>query len=154
MELFLKHGDLRHSVGIVYDENSRLLRTSSIREDAVGFPSQYWSTQLELLPERNLSGSWQGTAVTMTPDLRVSTPAPIQLHWGWEGHNTYFFPDGISLSCPDKLSIGAQFVIAINWLVTADQLQQLIIKYNESGAFSSVTLELLRRSGESGNTSL
>lgn len=126
----------------------------SNREDITGFPSQYWSTQLDLLPERNLNGNWRGTTVTMTPDLRVSTPAPIQLHWGWEGHNTYFYPDGISLSCPNQLSVGNEFVIAANWLVTSDQLQQLIIKYNESGAFSSVRLELLQRSGEAGNTSL
>ena len=154
MELFLKHKDVRHSVGVLYDKSGNLLRTASIREDAAGFPSQYWSTQLQLLTERTLNGSWQGSAVTMTPNLTVSTPVPTQLQWGWDDHKTYYYPDGITLSCPDKLKMGTPFVIAINWLVNATHLQQMVVAYDEAGALSSVTLELLQRSGESGVTKL
>lgn len=141
MELFFRYEDLRHSVGIVYDGSGSLMRTASVREDSAGFPSKYWSTELNLLFERNLSGSWQGTSVTLTSDLNVSPLAPTQLRWPWEGHETFFFPDGISLSCPGTVSIGTDFAIAVNWLVTPSQLQQLIVKYDESGAFSTLTLE-------------
>jgi len=144
VELFFRHEDLRHSVPVIYEGSGSLKRTVSIREDAGGFPSKYWSTELNLLPERNLSGSWQGTSVTMTPDLKVLPLEPTQFHWGWEGNKTFFFPDGISLSCPSQVSIGTNFTIAANWLVTSCQLQQLIIKYNEFGAFSTLTFEQFR----------
>lgn len=149
VELFFKHQDLRHSIGIVYDGSGRLQRTASIREDAANFPSQYWSTELLLSVERQLSGHWQGTSVTMTPDLKVSTAMPTQFHWGWEGHTSFFFPDEISLSCPNQVGVGINFVIAANWLVSSSELQQLVINYDDSGAFSNLTLELFRVSDDS-----
>jgi len=76
--------------------------------------------------------------------LKVLPLEPTQFHWGWEGNKTFFFPDGISLSCPSQVSIGTNFTIAANWLVTSCQLQQLIIKYNEFGAFSTLTFEQFR----------
>lgn len=143
VELFFKYKELRHSVGIVYDERGSLFRTANIREDAAGFPSQYWSTELNQLQLRSLSGNWQGTAVTITPDLKISAPVPTQRHWDWEGHETFFLPDGVSVSCLGKVSVGTSFTMAANWLVTSSEMQQLSVKYNEEGAFSALTLELL-----------
>ncbi|WP_293044337.1 MULTISPECIES: DUF3598 family protein [unclassified Moorena] len=142
-ELFFKHEDIRHSVPILYDTNGSLMRIVSIREDAADFPSNYWSKEINLLPERNLSGNWQGTSVTMTPDLKVSDPIATQLNWPLAGNKMFFFPDGISLSCPTQVSIGTSFTIAANWLVTDSQLQQLSVNYDNYGAFSGLTLELL-----------
>ncbi|AOX02362.1 hypothetical protein BJP34_25575 [Moorena producens PAL-8-15-08-1] len=142
-ELFFKHENIRHSVAIIYESNGSLMRAVSIREDAAGFPSNYWSTEINLLPERNLSGNWQGTSVTMTPDLKVSDPISTQLHWPLAGNNMFFFPDGISLSCPKQVNIGKNFTIVANWLVTDSQLQQLRVNYDNYGAFSGLTLELL-----------
>ncbi len=141
VELFFRHEELRHSVGIVYDGPGSLRRTASIREDARGLPSKYWSAELNLLPERKLTGNWQGTSVTMTPDLQVSPPVPAQLHWPVSGNATFFFPDGISLSCPNQVNFGTNFTIAANWLVTPSYLQKLTIKYDDSGAFSTLTFE-------------
>ncbi len=145
LELFFRYEDLRLSVAIGYQDSGNLMRTVNIREDAAGFPSKYWSTELNLLPERNLSGSWQGTSVTMTPDLNVSFPAPTEFYWPVEGNEIFFFPDGISLSCPENVSIGTDFTIAANWLVTPSHLQQLSVKYNKDGTFSSLTLELFHK---------
>jgi hypothetical protein len=142
VELFFRYEDLRHSVGIVYQESGSLMRTASIREDSTNFPSNYWSTEVNLLPERNLSGNWQGTSVTMTPDLKISPPVPTQLHWPLEGNTTFFYPDGITLSCPMQISVGIPFTISGNWLVTPSELQQVSVKYDESGAFSWVKREL------------
>jgi hypothetical protein len=139
VELFFLHENLRHSVGIVYDAQGNLSRTANIREDDRGFPSNYWSTEINQLTERNLSSNWQGTELKMTPDLKVSEPVATQLNWGWEGNNTFFLPDGVSISCPDKVSVGICFILAANWLVTPSQLQQLSVKYDESGDFSTLT---------------
>lgn len=141
VEFLLIHEELRHSLVIVYEPSSSLMQMMHVRENAVGFSSKHWSTQQNLLSERNLSGNWQGTSVTMTPDLNLSAPVPTQLHWGWEGQKNFFFPDGMSLSCPSQVKVGTNFSIAVNWLVTPSQLQQLIVKYDESGAFSTLTLE-------------
>lgn len=142
VELFFIYDELRHSVAILYDEHGILFKMANIREDSTGFPSQYWSTEIDQLSERNFS-SWQGTAVTMTPDLKISTPVETQLHWGWQGHKTFFLPDGISVSCPDTVSVGTSFTIAANWLITASEMQQMLIEYDKSGNFSVLTLELL-----------
>lgn len=143
VELFFKYQELRHSVSIVYDESGRLFRTTNIREDATGFLSQYWSNEINQLPEQDLSGNWQGTAVTMTPDLKISEPVVTQLHWGWEGHKTFFLPDGVSVSCPGKVSVGTSFTMVANWLVKTSQMHQLLVNYDKSGNFSALTLELL-----------
>lgn len=144
-ELFFRYEDLRHSAGGVYDENGSLMLLASIREDSCGFPSKYWSTELEQLPERNLSGNWQGTSVTMTPDLKVLPPVPTQLKWYREENETFFLPDGISFSCPNQVSIGSSFTIAVNWLIRESQMQQLTLKYDLTGAFSTLTLERFKK---------
>jgi hypothetical protein len=111
VELFFMYENLRHRVGIVYDAKGNLFRTANIREDSTGFPSQYWSTEINQLSESNLSDYWQGTSLTMTPDLKVSSPVPAQLNWGLEGDNAFFLPDGISISCPDNVSVGIPFIL-------------------------------------------
>ena len=143
VELFLRYEELRHSVGIVYDQQGNLFRTANIREDVRGFPSQFWSQEIEQVSERNLSSNWQGTSVTMTSDLKVSEPVPTQLHWNWKGHKNFYLPDGVSISCPDQVSVGTPFTLVANWLVTPSKLQQLIAKYDDSGAFIGLTLEQL-----------
>ena len=141
VELFFRVDNLRHSLVIIYGKDGSLNRMTSIREDGVRFPNNYWSSEIHLSTERDLSGNWRGTSVTMTPDLKLSPAVSTQLHWGWEGNETFFCPDGISLSCPSQVSIGTNFTIAANWLVTSSDLQQLIVKYDDSGAFSSVKFE-------------
>jgi hypothetical protein len=143
IQFSFKHEDLVSSVVVFYDDSGSLMRTVCMRLDAANVSSQYWSTELNLLPERNLSDGWQGTAVTMTPDLNVSTAVPTQLRWGWKENENFFFPDGISLSCPTQASIGTDLVIAANWLMTSSQLQQMLVQYDEFGVFSMLTLELL-----------
>lgn len=145
-EFFFKHEDIRHSVAIIYDSNGNLMRMASIREDAVDFPSKYWSKEINLLPHRNLTGNWQGTSVTMTPNLKLSEPIPTQLKWPLSGNKMFFFPDGISLSCPNKVNIGNSFTITANWLVTDSQLQQLSVKYDKEGFYSGLIFELLQLS--------
>jgi hypothetical protein len=146
IQLGFKHEDLVPSVVVFYDDRGSLMRTVCIRLDAAGFPSKHWSTERNLSAERNLSGNCVGTSVTMTPDLKASPAVPTQLNWPLEGNETFYFPDGISLSCPAQVNVGKNFTIAANWLVTSSQLQQLIIKYDELGAFSALTLELFRLS--------
>ena len=142
-ELFFRNEDLRHSVGIVYDEQGNLFRTANIREDLRGFPSQYWSTDIELLPERNLNGNWQGTSTTMTPDLNISTPVTTSLNWGWEAHKTFYLPDGVSISCPQKITVGTPFILVANWLLNDAQMQQLTVKYDKNCLFAGFMLEQL-----------
>ncbi|HSF74579.1 MAG TPA: hypothetical protein VLA84_12345, partial [Microcoleus sp.] len=50
---------------------------------------------------------------------------------------------------PEKVSIGTDFFLVANWLVTTSHLQQLIVKYDEEGDFSSLTLQLLYLADES-----
>jgi hypothetical protein len=138
VEFFLIHKNLRHSAIAAYADGTNLTKILSIREDSAGYFSKYWSNKLDLVPERNLSGNWTGTSVTMTPDLKVAPAVPTQLNWQIEGNESFFFPDEISLSCPKQVEVGKQIAIAATWLVNSNYMQQLTINYNDSGAFDSL----------------
>lgn len=145
-EFFFRYEEIRHSVAIIYDTDGSLMRVVSIREDAVNFPSKYWSQEVNLLPERNFGNNWQGTAVTMTPDLRISEPIQTQLNWPViEDNKIFFFPDGISLTCPTQVTLGTPFTVVANWLVNESELQQLSVNYDHNGVFLGLTLELLHQ---------
>ncbi len=144
IELFFQHQDLRHSVGLVYDDSGNLFHTANIREDSNGLPSKYWSTELNQLLERYFSGDWQGISMTITPELKISEPIPTLFNWHREGHKYYYLPDGVSVNCPSAISIGTPFSLIANWLINNYEMHQLIANYDELGAFSSLTLETFR----------
>jgi Domain of unknown function (DUF3598) len=98
IEFILKHEHLRISVYVIYDECGSLTKTVSIREDANGLPSQHWSNNVDVLPDRNFSGNWQGSSISMTPDLETSLATQTQLQFLTPNSETFFFPDGISHS--------------------------------------------------------
>lgn len=140
VELFFRHEDIRHSVVTAYQDGSNLTSMLSIREDAAS-PSKFWSFERNLVADRDLSQNWIGTSLTLTPDFKVSPAVPTQLHWAIEGNETFFFPDGISLSCPKQVQVGKAIAIAVNWLVNSTYMQQITIKYDELGAFSNLIFE-------------
>jgi Domain of unknown function (DUF3598) len=141
-ELFFRYKNLRLSVAIIYDDNAALMRTAIIREEIEGFATQYWSGETKLLTTRTFDDNWQGKAMTMAPDLSFSASVATKFYWGWDENGTFFFPDGISLNCPKKINYGIDFTIAANWLVNTIEMQQLVMKYDQSGSFDSLTLEL------------
>ncbi|NES87087.1 MAG: DUF3598 family protein [Moorea sp. SIO2B7] len=142
-ELFFRYENLRHSIGSVYDENGNLKIIGNVREDSKEFPSQYWSSKVNLLPEKNLSKNWQGTAFTMTSELEILPPTSTKFYLDYKDNKIFFLPDGISFSCPEKVVLGIPFIIIANWLVNPSHLQQMVVSYNEKGRFSQVQLKLL-----------
>ena len=140
MEIFFRYQSLRHSVGIVYDDQGNLFRTANIREDSTGYPSSYWSTDLEQLSQRDLQKNCQGTSITITPDLQISEPVSTEFNWGWEGNETFFLPDGVSIICPHQVTIGTPFSCAVNWLINDTEIHQLIANYDSAGNFNNLTL--------------
>lgn len=140
IELFFLYEDLRHSVGIVYDDAGNLFHVANIREDANGFPSKYWSTKLNQSPKHDFVGNYQGISLNITPDLNISEPISTQFNWHREGHRYYYLPDGVSVNCPSSITIGNSFSLIANWLIH-HQMHQLIAEYDEFGTFASLTLE-------------
>ncbi|BAZ10164.1 hypothetical protein NIES4071_19780 [Calothrix sp. NIES-4071] len=141
VELLLKVENGRNSVTTHYDGEGNLIRATCIREDINGSQIQHWTDEMNLLPKRDFSGNWQGTSITMLPDLQVSDSVKRQLHFPIEGNKNFFFPSGISVSCPSRIALGTKFTIVAN-LVTALHLQQLAVNYDDNGAFTDVKLEL------------
>ena len=143
VEIYFRHEKIRLSITISYKEGD-LIRVTNIREDSRGFPSKHWSRDIEQVSERTLRGEWQGTSVTLFPDMTISKPVPTGLQWGcWEGNQVYFFPDGITVSCPKKLSNGVSFVFVANWLVTNSKMHQVTVSYDESSSITAQTLDIL-----------
>jgi hypothetical protein len=140
-ELFFRHNYLRSSVGTVYSQEGNLEMIWNFREDSRGFPSQYWSSNINLLTERSFQNGWTGKAISMNPNLEVSPSYKTELNWPCQEHKLFLIPDGISLSCPEKITLGSPFKIIANWLITPSNLQQLVVNYDQRGAFSWSSLE-------------
>lgn len=141
MELLFKYEHLRHSIIIMYNQQGDLLQISNIKEDAQGFPSSYWSTELEQLSQRNLNRNWQGTSITLTSDLQISAPVYTEFSWDSGGNKKIFLPDGISIIFPNKVTLGTPFDYVANWLINDTKMQQLIASYDATGKFQSLTPE-------------
>ncbi|MBD2039858.1 DUF3598 family protein [Microcoleus sp. FACHB-672] len=143
MQIGFRHENQRTRFVTQYDESYALQTMKVIREQLSVPPSEPAQPSVE-----NLSGVWQGNSVSMTPDLQVSEAIAIQ----WQGFDSlgeqnrvFFFPDGISLSCPLQLAIGEAFTIAVGWLLNSTQHQRVIRQFDDQGNFTSLTLETLRR---------
>lgn len=143
VELFFRYQTLRHSVGIVYDRQGQLLRTSNIREDTTGFPGQFWSDSIEQLPQPPWSGQWSGRAIAMQPNLTLSAPQTTHLAVHWGQGQCFYLPDGISVCCPTQIRMGTPFTLAVNWCITSDTLEQVVVEYDRQGAFTQLILEQL-----------
>lgn len=140
-ELFFKDNYLRLSVGTVYDPDGNLQMIWNFREDSRGFPSEYWSSDINFLQERNFKDNWIGKAINLNPDLNISPFYITELNWPCKNHQSFFIPDGISLSCPKKIELGSPFKIIANWFITSSNLRQLIVNYDKNLAFSEASLE-------------
>jgi len=143
VEMFFLHDNLRVSTVVMYDSGN-LTRVACIREDYLDFPGQYWSKDVEKVPERSFEGNWEGTSTTMHPDLTVSKPVATKHQWGcWEGHRIYYLPDGVTVSCPLTVPEGRDLVIVANWQANDKEMYQMSVLYNEAGEFVSKTLDVL-----------
>ncbi|MEQ8969871.1 MAG: DUF3598 family protein [Coleofasciculus sp. C1-SOL-03] len=98
-----------------------------------------------------LLGSWQGTQQSMTADLNQSDPKPINelVLDPTQGKNqTFCLPDGVVVNSPPQLKLGEEFEIVAGKLVTANQYKRLTAKYDSSGAFVQLVLEVFHRQFE------
>ena len=142
-EVFFRHEKtICHSTTFVYKER-KLDRVSSIREDSNGYPSKYWSMEVKPVSEWSFTGNWEGTSVTLFPDPTISESVQTQLQWGWEGHQVYYLPDGITVSCPREIIEGTPVDLVANWLVTDTKMYQMTVKYDSNGSYMSQTLDVL-----------
>ena len=144
-ELFLKHGEIRHSVGVLYGKNGELLRTASIREKRGPHPSKNWSDTVIQVEAWNPGGRWKGEKRQILPDL---SRVPLQRsEWQWKKQNqsNHFFPDGIILRCPERILPGQPFSIRVIWLVDEGELQTITAQYNSEAVLVAVTHQQLSR---------
>lgn len=144
LELFLMDGTARHSVGLVYDKDRRLVRTASIREDQRGYPGAAWSEDIEQGPPWDVSGQWKGVTETIRPDLSRSNEHDSELTWPMSANREHYFPDTIVLSCPPELPSDAPFAIAVLWQSGSDRLQTILVSYDMNPRMSTVKHQRLR----------
>lgn len=150
MELFLMDGKVRHSVGLVYGKDRKLLRTASIREDQRGYPGPLWSEEIAQESPWQLAGSWEGISEVIGADLSRSTQQASQITWPSTANREIYFPDRIVLSCPEHLPLGQPFSVAVRWLAGDGSLQIIRADYDQRARLDKVQHQLLRRAPGSG----
>ena len=138
-ELFLKRGEIRHSVGVLYGKNGELLRTASIREERGNPSGKNWSDSVIQVEPWNPVGRWTGKKRQIQPDL---SRGPLQhADWQWmeNDQSNHFFPDGIILLCPERIGLGQAFSIRVIWQVDERELQMLTANYDSKAQLTALT---------------
>ena len=142
-ELFLKRGEIRHSVGVLYGRDGALMRTASIREERRNQPVKSWSDSVLQVKPWHPVGRWIGEQRQIHPDLsRVSLQRSA---WQWidNDQSNHFFPDGIILRCPEQIVQGQAFSIQVIWLVDGGELQTITADYDSKTQLISLTHQAL-----------
>ena len=146
-ELFLKRGEIRHSVGVLYGKDGELMRTASIREERGSQQGKSWSDTVIQVEPWNPVGRWKGEKRQIHPDLSRVVQQHSVWQWGDKNHSNHFFPDGIILSCPERLVPGRSFSIRVIWLLDEDELQTITANYDSKAQLIAVTHQALTPEG-------
>ena len=142
-ELFLKRGELRHSVGVLYGKNGELLRTASIREELGSSAARSWSNTVIQRKPWNPVGRWVGKQRQIHPDLSRVLPQHSNWQWKEKNQSDHFLPDGIILRCPERIVQGQTFSIRVIWLVDENELQTITANYDSKAQLVAVTHQAL-----------
>ena len=142
-ELFLKRGEIRHSVGVLYGKDGELIRTASIREQRGNEPEKGWSDSVIQVEPWHLPGRWTGEQRQIHPDLSRSSLQRADWQWTENDQSNHFFPDGIILRCPERLVPGQLFSIRVIWLVAEGELQIITASYDSMAQLTVLTHQSL-----------
>ncbi|MGJ5673951.1 MAG: DUF3598 family protein [Nostochopsis sp.] len=140
-ETGLSYEDRRAGVVIQYDQAGNLEKIVVIPENLTSFPetptSGFKKESIECID------NWKGTAKSMTPDWIVSSLVEIswsQLEKLGDNFQTLHFCDGISVTCPPKISLTKNFFAVVEWQVNPSLLLRAIRNY-DSCDFSNFALQ-------------
>ena len=137
-EFFLKHGDFRYSVALLYGQDGQLIRTSSIREERGQPIDALWTDNVVQMKPWHPKGVWQGSQQQINPDLTQHPVEPTNWQWRSTNQSTHYFPDRIILRCPQRFVQGQSFSINVLWQVNTKELQTISASYNEQRQLISV----------------
>ena len=146
-ELFLMDGDRRHSVGVLYGKNGKLIRTASIREQRGGPSTMSWTASINQQQPWHPRGQWQGEKHQIRKDL--SRDATRKSFWHWKDQDqseqsNHYLPDRIILRCPERLTPNQPFSIQVIWMLNDDALQTITARYNTNFELIGVTHQTLQ----------
>ena len=143
VELFLKHENENTSIGSIYNESGDLEKILLLREHLGSYPE---APKLELESLSSLSGNWQGSQQSITPNLKLSPVAEIQklsLDSTAGNNESFLLPDRVVVTIPKQLKIGEEFDIIAGKLVSEHQYKRLTAKYDRYGTFILLVGEVL-----------
>lgn len=138
LETGFRYRDRRGSLATIYNPDLTLQRITVI--------SEHLDSNITLDPRplpAEICESWQGIEKEMKPDLTVSEPKKIEwtpLKDADLDYSIFNLNDGLSVTCPTKIELGKDFIIAVNWLFDCDVLYRGIANY-KSNNLSNFNLE-------------
>ena len=141
-ELFLVDGNRRHSVGVVYGPKGDLRRTASIREQRGKTPKPGWTDRRLQVAPWHPTGLWQGQKHQIRRDLSLVPEQNTSWQWRDADHSNasiHYFPDGIVLICPERLTSGQAFSIQVIWMLNDNEIQTISTSYDNNAEFIGMT---------------
>jgi hypothetical protein len=141
VELFLRDGEWRMSVAVIYGENGQLNRITHIREHIGCF-----SDELVSLESSIISGEWIGKKRSMSSDLSISSEEDIQISFERisDRHKTIYLPGNTILMFSEKINVERPIQIAAGQRTTDHQLKYLTAHYATAGTFASLVSATLQ----------
>jgi Domain of unknown function (DUF3598) len=144
-ETGFRYEERRLSVPVVYD-NEGFLQKIIVISEKLGSYVEENNEKLDLQADY-LSDGWQGFGKIMTPNWMVSSLE--ETSWDKiknfsEDYQQLSFPDGVVVTCPQKLESGKDFIAAVDWLINPHILHRCTRVYGVSG-LQGVSLEIFNR---------
>jgi hypothetical protein len=136
------HGDRRHRLVVLYQDNGLLDHLVLIREFRAGSDaSEGPATTAEAL-----LGRWRGEEATITADWPEPDAGPCERELGpADVEGWRLLPDGGFCSLPERVSHREAFAVEGGWLPAPGRMERLIRRYDATGAWQSTTLQRLER---------
>ncbi|MDP3508553.1 MAG: DUF3598 family protein [Candidatus Melainabacteria bacterium] len=139
IEIFLRHENLRVSVGLVFDTAGEVQRLAIVRESVLGSHRLYWTQDSTLPSSVDLpQGQYSAEEYSVSSGLEYSRSYSIFYPSSWaeqDSHRVVAFPDGVLVRFPLQMQSAVERVIEVIWMIKSAEplIYRAKLVYNASG---------------------
>lgn len=151
IEIFLRHENLRVSIGLGFDTAGEVQRLAIVRESVLGSNRLYW-TQDSALPSSVVfaQGQYSGEELSVSRDLDYSRSYSIFYPSSWseqDSHRVVAFPDGVLVRFPLQMQSAVERSIEVIWMIKSAEplIYRAKLVYNASGQIESFSGGLFKK---------
>lgn len=138
---FVINSSVRCDVTTLYDTKGELFRVTNIRESEEGFPTP-WSEKVEMVSTREIPKIVHGAGFVTDCQTGEKEFESHELFWpeSLPGRREFYLPDGISVSCPLKVTHEDEMLIVVDVTLSEDEYQRAQIRFPKGWKWPEYTV--------------